>query len=45
MYWRLLVIINSKLKVSQEKKPCIKINIRELNKEFCTRLSILCTLD
>ena len=29
------------LRVDQEKKPCIRVNIRELNRELCTGLSIL----
>jgi len=31
------------LGVGQVKEPCIRINTRELNKELCTRLSILYT--
>ena len=32
-------------RVSQEEEHCISINIRELNKELCTKLFILYTLD
>jgi len=31
------------LKVSQVKKPWIRVNTRELNRELCIRLSILYT--
>ena len=31
------------LRVSQVKEPYIRVNIRELNKEHCTGLSILYT--
>ena len=31
------------LRVDQEKEPCIRVNTRELNRELCTRLSILYT--
>jgi len=30
-------------RVSQEKEPCIRVNIRELDRELCIRLSILYT--
>ena len=33
----------SNLKVDQRRKPCIRVNTRELNREFCIRLSILYT--
>ena len=31
-------------RASQKEEPCIKINTRELDREICTRLSILYTL-
>ena len=31
----------SDLRVDQRKEPCIKVNIRELNKKLCTGSSIL----
>jgi len=31
------------LRVGQVKEPCIRVNIRELNRELYTRLSILYT--
>ena len=31
------------LRVNQKKKPCIRVNTRELNWELCTRLSTLYT--
>ena len=31
------------LRVDQWEKPCIRVNTRELNRELCTRLSILYT--
>jgi len=37
--WALLQTQN--FRVSQEKEPCIRVNTRELNREFCTRLSTL----
>ena len=33
----------SNLRVDQRRKPCIRVNTRELNREFCIRLSILYT--
>jgi len=38
-----LVLQTQVLRVGQEKEPCIKVNTRELNRELCTRLSILYT--
>jgi len=31
------------LRVDQVKKPCIRVNIRKLDRELCTELSILYT--
>jgi len=39
----LRVLQTQALRVGQEKEPCIRVNTRELNRELCTRLSILYT--
>ena len=31
------------IRVGQYKEPCIRVNIRELDRELCTELSILYT--
>jgi len=33
----------SNLRFDQRREPCIRVNTRELNRELCTRLSILYT--
>jgi len=38
-----IVLQLQNLRVDQEKKLYIRINTRELNKEFCTKLSTLYT--
>jgi len=37
------VLQTQDFRVSQEKKPCIRVNTRELNRELCTELSTLYT--
>ena len=37
------VLQSQDLRVGQVKEPCIGFNTRELNREFCTKLSILYT--
>jgi len=39
----LQILQTQDLRVNQEKKPCIRVNTRELNRELCTRLSTLYT--
>ena len=39
----LVVLQSQDLRVGQVKESCIRVNIRELNKELCIRLSTLYT--
>ena len=39
----LIILRFNDLRVDQRKKPCIRVNTRELNRELCTRLSTLYT--
>ena len=38
-----MILQTQELKVVQEKKPYIRVNTRELNRELCTELSTLYT--
>jgi len=40
---QVLILQTQVLRVEQEKEPYIRVNIRELNRELCTRSSILYT--
>ena len=40
-----VTVVNSDLGVSQEKKSCIRVNTREINRVPSTKLSTLYTLD
>ena len=43
LFFQLLLLQTQDFRVDQEKEPCIRVNTRELNRELCTRLSILYT--
>ena len=40
---RLFLLQFNGLRANQRRKPCIRINTREFNRELCTRLSTLYT--